>query len=1018
MRQSHCSRHEQLVRLSLLVALATYAALTLPAAAQTQTLVPPLITADATDYSAGDDVFIAGDHWNPGEFVMLQIREDGNPGHVDTLHVTADAAGGVTAEYVVPGHGTTQTFTLTATGASTGAQASAVFSNAFYPASVSWDTADWATAAPTSTPWIRTNRDDYQPGDFALFAGGGWFPGDLVTINLAKTGSDHVHPSVQLHAVADETGSISAAYVLQPHDLGESYELIAASAADPTMLARTTFSDSGFNFHTCALTTNGGARCWGANGSGQLGDGTTLQRLSQVGVSGLSSGVVLISTGAEHTCSLTTGGGVKCSGRNSDGELGDGTTTQQNTPVAVSGLTSGVIHIGAGMHHTCAVTSGGGVKCWGWNGFGQLGDGTSSSSSTPVNVFGLASGIAQVRAGGFHSCALTTDGGVKCWGWNFAGQLGNGTTSTSLVPVDVSGLAIGVVQISTGGDHTCAVTTGGGVKCWGQNTNGQLGDGTTTNQTTPVDVSGLTSGVVQVATGSFHTCALTTAGGVKCWGFNGANRLGDGTNVAQRLLPANVVGLLSGGAQIYAGSEHTCALTTTGGMKCWGYNGFGNVGDGTNVNRPTQVNVSGLTTGVIAVPEVTATTYTVSYLAGAHGTINGAAAQIVYAGQSGTAVTAVPDAGYHFVAWSDGLLSATRTDSSVVASLTRTASFAPDSHALTYAAEAHGAISGTSPQTVNDGADGTPVTAQPDTGYHFVTWSDGVLTATRTDMHVTADITVTASFAINTYVLTYTAGAHGTVSGTSPQAVDHFADGSPVTAVADTGYHFVEWSDGSTANPRSELGVTGPITVVAGFAVNQYTVTYTAGAHGSISGAASQTIDHGTNATSVTALPDKGYHFVQWSDGSNANPRTDTNVVANIAVSASFAEVPYVVTGFFSPVDMPHVNVLVWNSAQAGQTVPVKWRLTKNGVPVSDPESFRNDPGGLFSYPVNCSSGDGSVDLAIEEYAPGNSSLVYKGDGHWQFNWQTLTAYKGSCRVMFVRFRDGTVSATANFKFK
>jgi hypothetical protein len=141
-------------------------------------------------------------------------------------------------------------------------------------------------------------------------------------------------------------------------------------------------------------------------------------------------------------------------------------------------------------------------------------------------------------------------------------------------------------------------------------------------------------------------------------------------------------------------------------------------------------------------------------------------------------------------------------------------------------------------------------------------------------------------------------------------------------------------------------------------------------------------------------------------------------VTANIAVSASFAEVPYVMTGFFAPIDMPQANVVVWNSAQAGQTVPVKWRLTQNGVAVADPSSFLNDPGGLFSYPIDCSSGDGSVDLAIEEYAPGNSSLAYKGDGNWQFNWQTLKAYKNTCRVMFVRFRDGTVSATVSFKFK
>ena len=1018
MRQTHCSRNARLVRLSLLVALATYAALTLPAAAQTQTFVPPAITTDAGDYSSGNEVFIAGDHWSPGEFVALHIREGGNPEHVDTLYATADAAGSLTAEYVVPGHGTAQMFTLTATGGSSGGQASAVFSNAYYPGSFSWDTADWATAAPASTPWIRTNRDDYQPGDYALFAGGGWFPGDLVTLTLALTGSEHVHPNVQLHAVADETGSISAAYVLQPHDLGESYVLTAASAADPTALARTTFSDSGFNFDTCALTTGGGAKCWGANALGQLGDGSTSQRNAPVAVSGLTSGVVEISTGAEHTCALTIGGGVKCWGRNNFGQVGDGSTTQRLTSVDVSGLTSNVTQVAAGADHTCALTTGGAVRCWGNNDNGRVGDGTTTHRSAPVSVTGLSSGVAQVRGGQYHTCAVTTGGGVKCWGWNFAGQVGDGTLVDAWTPVDVSGLTSGVTQVATGGDHTCALTTSGGVKCWGANFNGQLGDNSTTNRPSPVDVSGLTSGVVQIATGTFHTCALTTGGGVKCWGNQGSGRLGNGLTSGQRTTPGDVTSLLSGAAQIYTGGDHTCALTTLGGLKCWGYNGFGQVGDNSTANRSVPVNVNSLTSGVIAVPEVKATTYTLTYLAGANGTIGGVPAQIVYSGESGSAVTAVPDAGYHFVSWSDGLLSATRTDSTVIASLTVTASFAPNSHTLTYTAEAHGTIGGPSPQTVNDSADGTPVTAAPDTGYHFVTWSDGVLTATRTDTHVTADIAVTASFAINTYTLTYGAGAHGTLTGASPQSVDHFADGSPVTAVADAGYHFVEWSDGSNANPRTDTNVIGPIAVTASFAINQYTVSYAAGAHGTLSGASLQTVNYGASGSQVTAVPDAGYLFVKWSDESTANPRTDTNVTANIAVSASFAEVPYVMTGFFAPIDMPQATVVVWNSAQAGQTVPVKWRLTQNGVAVADPSSFLNDPGGLFSYPIDCSSGDGSVDLAIEEYAPGNSSLAYKGDGNWQFNWQTLKAYKNTCRVMFVRFRDGTVSATVSFKFK
>ena len=232
------------------------------------------------------------------------------------------------------------------------------------------------------------------------------------------------------------------------------------------------------------------------------------------------------------------------------------------------------------------------VKCWGDNSGGQLGDGTKTNRTTPVDVVTLTSGVADVAAGTAHTCALTTAGGVKCWGRNEAGQLGDGTTTNRLTPVDVSGLSSGVAALSADAFHTCALTTAGGLKCWGSNNRGQLGDGTTTNRSTPVDVVGLSSGAAAVSAGGVHTCALTTAGGGKCWGGNEFGQLGDETTT-NRTTPVGVVGLASGVAAVSAGSSHTCALTTAGGVKCWGSSLVGQLGDGSAGFRTAPVDVVG-----------------------------------------------------------------------------------------------------------------------------------------------------------------------------------------------------------------------------------------------------------------------------------------------------------------------------------------------------------------------------------------------------------------------------------------
>lgn len=331
--------------------------------------------------------------------------------------------------------------------------------------------------------------------------------------------------------------------------------------------------------HTCVVTSAGEAKCWGYDHDGQLGDGRRSDRSRPVDVVGLTTGVKAITAGWRHTCAVTTEGGAKCWGNNHDGQLGDGTEIDRNTPQDVVGLLAKVTAIRAGERHTCALTVAGGVKCWGNNHDGQLGDGTRKDKVTPVDVPGLTSGVVAMTDGWRHTCALTSAGGVKCWGSNHDGQLGDGTETDRVSPVDVTGLTSGVTAITARWRHTCALMSAGGVKCWGNNHNGQLGDGTKHDRNTPVDVVGLTSGVKAIAAGWSHACALTTAGGMKCWGSNHEGQLGDGTGLDPKR-PVDVVFARSGIIAIATGGEHTCAVTQ-GTVTCWGENEDGQLGDGT-----------------------------------------------------------------------------------------------------------------------------------------------------------------------------------------------------------------------------------------------------------------------------------------------------------------------------------------------------------------------------------------------------------------------------------------------------
>lgn len=277
------------------------------------------------------------------------------------------------------------------------------------------------------------------------------------------------------------------------------------------------------------------------------------------------------------------------------------------------------VEIETGAEHTCALTAAASVKCWGWNRQGQLGDGTTKVLRyVPRTVRGLSGRVQALSVGDWHSCAVTTAGAAFCWGRNNFGQLGDGTFTRRRTAVAVSGLSSGVADIAASGglwetddpddewngEHTCALTSAGAVLCWGDGFYGQLGTGELPDaQTTPAAVSGLSSGAAAIAVGGSHSCAITNAGGAKCWGLNGEGQLGNGTRSFGEAAPVAVSGLTSGITALDGGGYHTCAIAS-GGAYCWGDNYYGQIGDGTRGlgnERPSPVAVSGLSSDVNAI---------------------------------------------------------------------------------------------------------------------------------------------------------------------------------------------------------------------------------------------------------------------------------------------------------------------------------------------------------------------------------------------------------------------------------
>lgn len=340
--------------------------------------------------------------------------------------------------------------------------------------------------------------------------------------------------------------------------------------------------------HACALADGGGTWCWGANTFGQIGDGGTSATRSVARPVQAAPAFVALSAGIHHTCGRTASGALHCWGRNDFGQLGDSSFTMRTSAVASGGARSFARFTqGANRNHTCAVTPNDRVLCWGLNLHGQLGDGSTANSSIPLELPGGPS-FREATSGFRHSCALTPAGAAYCWGSNAEGQLGDGTLESRAAPTAVAG-GLTFVSIGASFQHSCGLTAAGAAYCWGANTVGQLGNGSNAASPAPVAVSGGHS-FAQLLVSPGGGCGLSGTGVAHCWGQNSDGQLGDGS-ISDRNAPVAV----GGGhrfASIGAGSRSACGLSTAAELLCWGGNVEGQLGDGGTTSRLTPAPIS------------------------------------------------------------------------------------------------------------------------------------------------------------------------------------------------------------------------------------------------------------------------------------------------------------------------------------------------------------------------------------------------------------------------------------------
>ena len=344
--------------------------------------------------------------------------------------------------------------------------------------------------------------------------------------------------------------------------------------------------------HTVTIDKTGQVWSWGLNSSGQLGDNSLTSRRTPVSVLGATKTFCKIAAGFVHTIAIDKNGRAWGWGLNNNGQLGDNSVTSRLTPVSVLGATKTFCQIAGGFCYTVAIDKNGRAWAWGFNSNGQLGDNSTTSRRTPVSILGATKTFCQIAAGGSHTVAIDKNGRAWGWGLNSSGQLGNNSTLFRITPVSVLGATKTFCQIAAGSSHTVAIDKNGKVWAWGLFSSGQLGDTSDISRLTPVSVLGATKTFCQIAGGFCYTVAIDKNGRAWGWGLNNNGQLGD-NSVTSRLTPVSVLGAVKTFCQIAAGSSHTIAIDKNGQAWAWGLNGNGRLGDNSTTSRRTPVSVLG-----------------------------------------------------------------------------------------------------------------------------------------------------------------------------------------------------------------------------------------------------------------------------------------------------------------------------------------------------------------------------------------------------------------------------------------